>query len=840
MAPVAGPRRDAPPGGLDGDDPSALPVSQHADAIVAAVRANPIVVVIGETGSGKTTQMAQILLRASVSRTCVAVTQPRRVAAVSVARRVAREMRATPVGPPGPVGYGVRFEDRSGPSTRVKFLTDGTLLNELRRDPTLARYDVVVLDEAHERTLNADVLMALLKRIVAARARAAEAQAQAQGPQGREDRARAVRAPRPPPPPLKLVVTSATIDDVDRLAEYLGGAPVLRVPGRQHPVRCAHATEQPESYFRSAIETALDVHRSQGEGDVLVFLTGKDEVERAAAEIARRANDENETNKADDRGERRLVVEVLPLYAALPPERQALAFAPRDPSRVSRRVVVATNVAETSVTVPGISFVVDPGTEKRMEHDHSSGVDRLVVGAISQQQAKQRAGRAGRLGPGRCFRLYTKDALERDMPFAPTPEIMRANLASVALFLKTLEREEEGPGGEGRDRAGATERAVRDDEGTASDRGDALLRGCLSSIDVLDFDWFDRPDRRALESALRELYVIGAIDARGAATATGREMARVPAEPGLARAMVEARRRGCVDDVAAIAGMLGVERVYAGDARDVEKAEASVASAAEKKFGDLVPLLRVFRAWEATEPRLRGAFCERHGLSRRGMDAARDVRRHLAAAFAAGTASRDPRPRGDDGDSDPPTTKRVGSSSDDAAAAAKAAAFSDVRFCFCVGFANRLARRMPRHNGFRTLGRSSATAEVHPSSARAMADDATGLLPEWVAYGELVENAASARPFLRHVCVADPAWVAPLVTRITESPNVANLRGGGGATRPKRRIIRIGRRGRRVRRGPSILPRARGETIKRRWRTRGGGTSSESERRRRRRRRSDA
>ena len=782
MAPVAGPRRDAPPGGLSGDDPSALPVSQHADAIVAAVRANPIVVVIGETGSGKTTQMAQILLRASVSRTCVAVTQPRRVAAVSVARRVAREMRATPVGPPGPVGYGVRFEDRSGPSTRVKFLTDGTLLNELRRDPTLARYDVVVLDEAHERTLNADVLMALLKRIVAARARAAEAQAQAQGPQGREDRARAVRAPHPPPPPLKLVVTSATIDDVDRLAEYLGGAPVLRVPGRQHPVRCAHATEQPESYFRSAIETALDVHRSQGEGDVLVFLTGKDEVERAAAEIARRANDENETNKADDRGGRRLVVEVLPLYAALPPERQALAFAPRDPSRVARRVVVATNVAETSVTVPGIAFVVDPGTEKRMEHDHSSGVDRLVVGAISQQQAKQRAGRAGRLGPGRCFRLYTKDALERDMPFAPTPEIMRANLASVALFLKTLEREEEGPGpgGEGRDRAGATERAVRDDEGTASDRGDALLRGCLSSIDVLDFDWFDRPDRRALESALRELYVVGAIDARGAATATGREMARVPAEPGLARAMVEARRRGCVDDVAAIAGMLGVERVYAGDsARDCEKAEEAVASAAEKKFGDLVPLLRVFRAWEATEPRLRGAFCERHGLSRRGMDAARDVRRHLAAAFS-GTASRDPRPRGDDGDSDPPTTKRVGSSSDAAAAAAKAAAFSDVRFCFCVGFANRLARRMPRHNGFRTLGRSSATAEVHPSSARAMADDATGLLPEWVAYGELVENAASARPFLRHVCVADPAWVAPLVTRITESPNVANLRGGCG------------------------------------------------------------
>jgi len=775
MAPVAGPRRDAPPGGLSGDDPSALPVSQHADAIVAAVRANPIVVVIGETGSGKTTQMAQILLRASVSRTCVAVTQPRRVAAVSVARRVAREMRATPVGPPGPVGYGVRFEDRSGPSTRVKFLTDGTLLNELRRDPTLARYDVVVLDEAHERTLNADVLMALLKRIVAARARAAEAQAQAQGPQGREDRARAVRAPRPPPPPLKLVVTSATIDDVDRLAEYLGGAPVLRVPGRQHPVRCAHATEQPESYFRSAIETALDVHRSQGEGDVLVFLTGKDEVERAAAEIARRANDENETNKADDRGGRRLVVEVLPLYAALPPERQALAFAPRDPSRVARRVVVATNVAETSVTVPGIAFVVDPGMEKRMEHDHSSGVDRLVVGAISQQQAKQRAGRAGRLGPGRCFRLYTREYLARDMPFAPTPEIKRANLASVALFLKTLEREE-GGGGEGRDRAGAT-RAVRD-EGTAADRGD-LLRGCLSSIDVLDFDWFDRPDRRALESALRELYVVGAVDARGAATATGREMARVPAEPGLARAMVEARRRGCVDDVAAIAGMLGVERVYAGgDARDVEKAEASVASAAEKKFGDLVPLLRVFRAWEATEPRLRGAFCERHGLSRRGMDAARDVRRHLAAAFA-GTASRDPRPRGDDGDSDPPTTKRVRSSSDAAAAAANAAAFSDVRFCFCVGFANRLARRMPRHNGFRTLGRSSATAEVHPSSARAMADDATGLLPEWVAYGELVDN-ASARPFLRNVCVADPAWVAPLVARITESPNILNLRGGGG------------------------------------------------------------
>jgi ATP-dependent RNA helicase DHX8/PRP22 len=416
------------------------------------------------------------------------------------------------------------------------------------------------------------------------------------------------------------------------------------------------------------------------------------------------------------------------------------------------------------------------------------------------------------------------------MPFAPTPEIKRANLASVALFLKTLEREE-GPRRGGR----ATERARRGRFGTRGPRPIAAISS--AGVSHRSTSWIstgstDRIGAR-WSPALRELYVVGAIDARGAATATGREMARVPAEPGLARAMVEARRRGCVDDVAAIAGMLGVERVYAGgDARDCEKAEEAVASAAEKKFGDLVPLLRVFRAWEATEPRLRGAFCERHGLSRRGMDAARDVRRHLAAAFS-GTASRDPRPRGDDGDSDPPTTKNAGSS-----AAAAAAAFSDVRFCFCVGFANRLARRMPRHNGFRTLGRSSATAEVHPSSARAMADDASGLLPEWVAYGELVENANSSRPFLRNVCVVDPAWVAPLVARITESPNIANLRGGGG-----------GRRVRSVRsvesesgdggRGPST-PRARGETIKRRWRTRGGGTSSESERRRRRRRRSDA
>ena len=390
------------------------------------------------------------------------------------------------------------------------------------------------------------------------------------------------------------------------------------------------------------------------------------------------------------------------------------------------------------------------------------------------------------------------------------------------MFLKTLEREEEGPGGEGRDRAGATERRFETTRGPRPIAAMISSARCLSSIDVLDFDWFDRPDRRALESALRELYVVGAIDARGGDGDGSRDGAgsrgagaragdgragggRVPAASPRSR---DARRRARIR----------------GGRESCEKAEEAVASAAEKKFGDLVPLLRVFRAWEATEPRPGARSASGTAWADAGWTP-RDVRG--TSRRRSRERRRDPRPRGDDGDSDPPTTKRVCSSSDAAAAAANAAAFSDVRFCFCVGFANRLARCRATTGSERSVARPRRR-RCTPSSAR------DGGRRHRASPGVGGVRRARRERGVRAAVSASRLRRGPSVGRAARPPDhrIAERRepsGRGGGDASERRIIRIGRRGRRVRRGPPILPRARGETMKRRWRTRGGGTSSESE-----------
>ena len=359
------------------------------------MKTNAVTVVIGETGSGKTTQIAQILLRSGVvaDGSAVAVTQPRRVAAVSVAKRVAEEM-GVEIGKE--VGYSVRFEDRTCRLTRIKYLTDGTLLRELLEDPTLSRYSVVVLDEAHERSLHTDILFGLLKKLVSTRE-------------------------------LKLVITSATLDS-EKFSTYFDDAPVFTVPGRTFPVQIAHATEAPKSYFQSAIETVVDVHVNTGPGDMLVFLTGQEEIEKACRAVEAHVRSMPEGECPD--------VQVLPLYASLPPDMQSRVFHPHDPN--VRRIIFATNIAETSLTVPGIVFVIDPGVVKQVEYDAMTGMNALKVVPISGVQAKQRAGRAGRTQAGRCYRLYTKDALELDMPAITRPEIQRTCLVGTILYLKTL------------------------------------------------------------------------------------------------------------------------------------------------------------------------------------------------------------------------------------------------------------------------------------------------------------------------------------------------------------------------------------------------------------------
>ena len=756
--------------------PGELPVLRYAEEILQAVRTNPTTVVIGETGSGKTTQISQILHRASATlmpaaRMGVAITQPRRVAAVSVARRVAHEM-GVKIGTL--VGYTVRFEDCSSKETRIKYMTDGTLLRECLEDPNLSKYGVIVLDEAHERSLNTDILFGLLKVLVKTRQ-----------------------------PALRLVVTSATLES-EKFSAYFNDCPVYHVPGRVYPVELAYATEQPKNYAETALETVMDLHCSQGRGDILLFLTGKEEIERMCRRLNERVREMPEDECPD--------MQVLPLYAALSPELQARVFAP--PPAGCRRVVVATNLAETSLTVPGVVFVVDPGFTKQNEYDPATGMDSLKVTSISAVQARQRAGRAGRTRAGRCFRLYTREHFELDMPTTTVPEIQRTSLVGTVLYLKTLR---------------------------------------IEGLDVLDFDFLDKPDVEAMGDALRQLYALGAIDEDGAVTDLGREMSPLPVEPQLARAMLAARRFGCVDEMATVAAMLSVERVYTGNGPpregegdgDGDRRGAppeSLCSEHERRMGDHVVLMRTYQAWARGGHRR--DFCERHGLSDRGMEFARDVRKQLLGVFREmeqratkegntgvkhGGRREEDEPRGDKRKRDRSRSRDRGrdrrrsrdrgrdrSRSRDRGRdrsrdrgrdrsrdrgrdrdrsrdrgrdrdrggddETKRGNVTALRQAICVGFCNRLAQRLPKHNGFRTLNDNAVLAEVHPSSARPLANEITGLLPEWIVYHELV---ATTRVFLRNVCAVEAPWVAPVTERL-RGVNLKRLSGGRVATRKAR------------------------------------------------------
>jgi HrpA-like RNA helicase len=365
---------------------------------------NQILVLVGETGSGKTTQIPQWCLEMIQNtrgrKACVACTQPRRVAAMSVAQRVADEMDII-LGQQ--VGYTIRFEDCSGPQTVLKYMTDGMLLREAMTDPLLERYQVIMLDEAHERTLATDILMGLLKEVAKART------------------------------DLKIVIMSATLD-AGKFQTYFDDAPLMTVPGRTHPVEIFYTPEPERDYLEAAIRTVIQVHLcEEGKGDVLLFLTGQEEIEDACKRIKREVD-----NLGPEVGE----VKCIPLYSTLPPALQQRIFEAAPPNRangaIGRKVVVSTNIAETSLTIDGIVFVIDPGFSKQKVYNPRIRVESLLVSPISKASAQQRAGRAGRTRPGKCFRLYTEKAYKTEMQEQTYPEILRSNLGTVVLQLKKL------------------------------------------------------------------------------------------------------------------------------------------------------------------------------------------------------------------------------------------------------------------------------------------------------------------------------------------------------------------------------------------------------------------
>ena len=473
--------------------PESLPVSARRDEIAAAMVAHQVIIVCGETGSGKTTQLPKIALTLGRGRLndapatgdtpavrgrLIGHTQPRRIAASSVAKRIAEELK-TPLGEV--VGFKVRFQDRLSPGASVKLMTDGILLAETQTDPLLRAYDTIIIDEAHERSLNIDFLLGHLRQILPRR------------------------------PDLKVVVTSATID-ADRFAQHFankdGPAPILYVSGRMFPVeqRWRPFEESRDYDLNSAIGDAVDeLWQGGGGGDILVFLPGEREIRECADHLRRHLSHSPLTRNA----------EVLPLFARLSQAEQDRIF----DSHGGRRIVLATNVAETSLTVPGIRYVIDSGTARIKRYSFRSKVEQLLVEPVSQSSANQRAGRCGRVADGICIRLYDeKDFASR--PRFTDPEILRSSLAGVILRMKSL-------------RLGTVE----------------------------EFPFIERPQGRAIADGYQLLNELGAVDDNNELTRTGQELARLPLDPRVGRMIIEARERQALDEVLVIASALSVQDV---------------------------------------------------------------------------------------------------------------------------------------------------------------------------------------------------------------------------------------------------------------------------------------
>ena len=526
--------------------PPELPVVQARADIAAALQAHQVIVVAGETGSGKTTQLPKICLDLGRGRhQRIGHTQPRRLAARSVAQRIAEET-GTALG--GLVGYQVRFHDQVSDATALKMMTDGILLSELQRDRSLSQYDTLIIDEAHERSLNIDFILGYLKRLLPRR------------------------------PDLKLIVTSATIDE-QRFADHFGGAPVLRVSGRSYPVTTHYLGESSAAQYDALESVARSVRGVAGgdwgePGDMLVFLAG----ERDIRDLARRL-----------RGEEGL--DVLPLYARLSQAEQARVFG-RGPRR-GLRVVLATNVAETSVTVPGIRYVIDPGVARISRYSYRTRVQRLPIEAVSRASADQRRGRCGRVGPGVCLRLYSEaDYLARDA--FTDPEIRRSNLAAVVLQMLQL-----GLG------------------------------------EVEKFPFIDPPDGRLVRDGYRLLEELGAVNGKRRLTRLGRRMAAFPIDPTLSRMVLAARNHGVLPEVLVIASALAVQDPRERPAERQQQADQSHARFRHPR-SDFLSLLNLWRYYEEqrqvlSENRLR-RLCQREFLSWLRLREWRDVHRQLTIA----------------------------------------------------------------------------------------------------------------------------------------------------------------------------------------------------------------
>lgn len=522
-----------------------LPIYAYRDELLAALEEFQILVIVGETGSGKTTQLPQYLHEAGYTKGGLKVgcTQPRRVAAMSVAARVADEM-GVKLG--NEVGYAIRFEDNTSDKTVLKYMTDGMLLREFMTEPDLGGYSAIIIDEAHERGVNTDILLALLKDLARER------------------------------PELKVLISSATMN-AKGFSDYFDGANIFNIPGRRYPVDI-HYTPQPEAnYLAAAITTVFQIHTSQPKGDILVFLTGQDEIDSA---------EQNITEIARKLGSRVPELVICPIYANLPSELQSKIFEPTPEG--ARKVVLATNIAETSLTIDGIVYVIDPGFVKENVYNPSTGMSKLVAVPCSRASANQRSGRAGRVGPGKCFRLYTKWAFMNEMDESTTPEIQRVNLNSVVLMLMSL-----------------------------------------GINDLLDFDFMDPPPTETLIGALNQLFALQALNHKGELTALGRRMSELPIDVMMSKALLSADKLGCVEEVLSIISLLGETSALFFRPKDKKiHADSARARFTIKEGGDHLTLLNIWNQWVDSD--FSPIWCKENFIDARSMKRARDIRDQLA------------------------------------------------------------------------------------------------------------------------------------------------------------------------------------------------------------------
>ncbi|KAL6715037.1 hypothetical protein ACLMJK_007298 [Lecanora helva] len=536
-----------------------LPIARHRQNLLYLIETFPITIVVGQTGSGKTTQIPQFLEQSGWCEEgkMIAVTQPRRVAATTVATRVAEE-KGCKLGEE--VGYSIRFEDLTSAKTRIKFLTDGLLLREALADPLLSRYSVIMVDEAHERSLSTDILLGVLKKI------------------------------RKKRPDLRIVISSATLQAEDFLrffssseeSQEMGSSSesavgrIISLEGRMYPVDTLFLEEPAEDYVERAVKTVFDIHTNEPDGDILIFLTGREEIDSALQKIADRAT------SLHPRAQQILS---LPLYAGLTSEQQLYVFesAPEN----TRKVIVSTNIAEASVTIDGIVYVIDCGFVKLRAYNPKTGIETLTATPISKASATQRAGRAGRTKSGKCYRLYTQSAYE-SLPESTVPEIQRSNLAPVILQLKAL------------------------------------------GIDnVLRFSFFTPPSAELMIRALELLYSLGAVDDYAKLTRPlGMRMAELSVEPMMAKVLLSAPTIDCLNEILSIAAMTSLQGAiwfhHDGEKKATETSRRKFAA----EEGDHLTLLNVYQAF-VTKGRKEAKWCRDNHLNYKSMTRAVSVRAQL-------------------------------------------------------------------------------------------------------------------------------------------------------------------------------------------------------------------